>query len=266
MFNCKILADSIAENGSRLSTLEVTYPRFIHSELLTHRMFSKNSASSRAIPAKKMLENVKNNPVIPIHWGKNEPGMVANTEVDDSLKETVLRTWLSARDSAVEYAESLTNLGLHKQLVNRILEPWMWITIILSSTSWNHFFKLRCHSDAEPHIQKMAGMVRNQLNLSAPKLVKEGDWHLPLMMDDDPKMDLETKKMVSVARCARVSYLTHDGKRDISKDIELYQKLRSSGHFSPFEHVATPSDNQGEWANFTGWKQLRRDIPNEYII
>jgi thymidylate synthase ThyX len=264
MFRVLILCDSISKQGARLTTFELQYPRFIHSELMTHRNLSRNAASSRAIPNKKILESVTKDPAMPIWWGKNQPGMQANEEVDDQVKEWVKYGWLYARDQALSTAEKLSALGLHKQVVNRILEPYFNITTIVSGTDFGNFFNLRCHKDAQPEFKHLADMMDEVYHTSTPTLIEDGDWHLPLIFKEDINETLEVKKKLSTARCARVSYVTHDGRRDIQADLDLHDKLSSSGHWSPFEHVATPMMN-GSWrsGNFRGWQQYRKEFVNE---
>lgn len=276
MYNCKILLDSVNTAGDRLTTFELTYPRFVHCELMTHRVFSRNSSSSRAIPIEKMIEQVENDPVIPVYWGKNQRGMQAGEELSESTKEVAQEIWLMSRNKAIMQARILSAQGVHKQIVNRLLEPWMWITVIVSSTEYNNFFNLRCHKDAQPEMAKIAWMMLEEYKKSMPRLLCDLDWHLPLMPDlyqlfndkDFPTW-LGLVKKVSVGRCARVSYLTHDGKRDPQADIDLHDNrlLHPSNpsdpdHMSPFEHVAmaSPGEKSG---NFTGWHQYRKDFPNE---
>lgn len=272
-FSAKVLADSVAPCGARLTTMEVTYPRFIHSELLTHRMLSRNSASSRAIPVEKMLQRIEEDPVIPIHWGAAQAGMQARAEIDLELQDVAKGRWLKARDSAVARARELLAMGLHKQVINRLVEPWMWITVIVSATEWDNFFALRCHPDAEPHFQKIAGMMRDARAASEPHQKPVAHLHAPLFgihpddVADAARLAVEMGvsiqqaiTSVSVGRCARVSYLTHDGVRDMRKDIELHDRLmaQTPPHLSPFEHVAL-AHSKAEWfGNFRGWVQYRK--------
>lgn len=223
-FSVRVLADSIAPCGKRLTTLECSYPRFIHSEVLTHRMLSRNSASSRAIPTEKLIQRVVDDPVIPMYIGANQKGMQAGAELTDLAREIAVREWLAARDSAVDKARSLLAIGVHKQVVNRLIEPWMWITVIISATEWENFFGLRLHKDAEPHFQHLARMMKDAMIESYPVELDAGSWHLPLIKsaeitevslrypNDEQAAWLELIK-ISVGRCARVSYLTHDGRR-----------------------------------------------------
>lgn len=267
MFQASVLCDSIAadaEKGSRLTTFELTYPRFIHAELMTHRVFSRNSSSSRAIPVKKMIQDVVENPVIPIHWGQNEKGMQASGELRPSDIVVCRRAWLEARDNAVKSAERMIAQGLHKQIANRLLEPWMWITVIVSSTTYENFFKLRCHEAAEPHMQKLAYMMRDSYNTSEPVVLGAGEWHLPFVTEADRTAltPVETLIKKSVARCARGSYLQQHGKFDYDNDCVLHDRMVSMGHWSPFEHQAMVGYSVG--GNFgNGWRQYRKTFPGE---
>ena len=244
MISAKIIADSIA-NNVRLTTIELNYPRFIHSEFMTHRMFSRNASSSRAIPVEKMLEQVQQNPAMPIHWGKNQPGMQAREEIE--YIDTAKYRWTLAAEQAIIYATKLNSMKLHKQVVNRLLEPFQYIKIIVTATEWDNFFKLRLHEDAQPEIQELAKCMKEAMDASVPEELEHGEWHLPYISKDDwsglsfGNYTIEDLLKSSVARCARVSYLNHDNTNpNIEKDLELASKLLKDGHMSPFEHVATP--------------------------
>lgn len=294
-YSAAILADSISEAGDRLTTMAVTFPRMVLAEFNTHRVFSRNSASSRAIPVLKQLMRIEENPFVPIYWGKNQSGMQAQAELDEAAREQAVAIWLEARDDALRHTRRLLELEVHKQTANRLLEPFMWHTVIVTATEWSNFFALRNNDMAQPEIHKIAHMMHELYDASEPKLVREGEWHLPLIQPHELRLrkwarNPETVKKVSAARCARVSYLTHDnGRRNYRADLALYERLAGSGHMSPLEHVATP-----EWcetreisreyygtggyhvvtdtaviregaktANFRAWKQLRSFIPNE---
>lgn len=265
-FSAKILADSINPIGHRLTTFELTYPRMIHAELMTHRMMSRNSASSRAIPVQKMIANITEKPVIPEFWGKNQSGMQAGEELDEKTIEKGKQVILWMRDCCLKGTGELMDLGFHKQLANRYLEPWMWITVICSMTSFEHFRRLRVHPAAEPHFQKLAGMMAHEYDNRLPKPLKVGEWHLPLVgFPGDSELSELDKVRVSTARCARVSYLTHEGIRDVQKDFELHDTLSGNGHWSPFEHPAVAL-NTGTWhGNFQGFKQYRKMFAGEFI-
>lgn len=264
MFKAVILLDSINQ-GNRLTTFELTYPRFIHSEFMTHRLFSRNSSSSRAIPVAKMLERIEENPAIPIHWGKNQKGMAAEEEFEGAEKAALIEEWLMARDKAVESARAMLKVGVHKQVVNRILEPYSWITVLCTATCFENFFYFRCDPQAQPEIKLLAELMRDAYQASMPKEVGAGNWHMPLLQPEDvvatvgPNM-LEVLQKVCTARCARVSYLTHDGRRDLQADLDLYERLYTSKHMSPFEHLATPADPNTMYGNFKGWKQFRKIV------
>jgi len=254
MFDVQIVLDSVYH--TRITTMVCTYPRFIHAEVMTHRMFSRNASSSRAIPVAKLLEAARLRPVVPIHWGKNQKGMRADEEVSEEQKERAESAWHAARLSAIHCAEHLSDIGIHKQIVNRLLEPFTTITVIITATEWNNFFKLRCHKDAEPHMQKLACMMRDAYVASDPKST---DAHFPYAMSSSGD-----RAMISAARCARVSYLNHDGtKPDEAKDIILANKLMESKHLSPFEHQAFGIAANQRSGNFVGWSQYRKVIIGE---
>lgn len=268
MFNAKVLADSTNLCGNRLITMEMTYPRFIHAEHLRHRMFSFNVASSRAIPVEKMIEQVEKNPVIPIHWGKAQKGMQAYEVLNEADADDAYAEWLAASVSITWHASRLLELGLHKQIINRLLEPWMWCTVICTGNqgAWNNFWALRCHSEAEPHMQNIAEHTREAANASETDRLFEGDWHLPLIgFEGDEQLSASDAVKVSAGRCARVSYLTMNGVRDTVKDIELHDRLANSRHYSPFEHQATSSNDSSLEGNLGhGWLQYRKTINGEY--
>lgn len=267
-YACRIVADSFSPSLVRLTTFEVTYPRFVHSELMTHRMFSRNSSSSRAIPIEKMIKQVQDDPAGPVWWGKNQAGMQALEELTGIQLANGRRLWLEARDAAVESAYRMMDresCGAHKQIVNRLLEPWMWITVLVTATEWVNFFNLRCHPAAQPEIRKIAEMMKHEYNKTTS--MKQSMVHLPFY-DEGRDMDIETGllRMVCVARCARVSYLTHEGQRDWQKDAELARTLAGNGHWSPFEHVADAlKDPRQRSGNFIGWKQYREEVDPNFI-
>ena len=263
MIQAKVIADSVSPTSSRLTTVEIQCHRFIWPEMLTHRAFSRNSASSRAIPTKKLIEQVRTNPAIPIEFGSNKPGMQAGEEVDERIN--CEGAWISAANWAALRADELASHGVHKQVVNRLIEPFMWHKAITTSTEagWNNFFEQRISPLAQPEICRLAEQINWAMSQSEPRELGYGDWHLPYI-DQPAYSDSEGDRKISAARCARVSYLTHDGKRDISKDLELYDKLVSADppHWSPLEHVATPYAKSASMppysqGNLDGWAQLR---------
>jgi thymidylate synthase ThyX len=187
-------------------------------------------------------------------------GMSATEQLAAQEAEEATRVWLQARDDAVAHAKQLLELKVHKQELNRLLEPFLWHTVIVTATEWRNFFELRCAPNAQPEIRAAALAMRAAIDASRPRDILRGEWHTPLVQEDERGLDAQTRKRISAARCARVSYLTHDGRREISKDLELYERLRADRHLSPFEHVATPASDATFHANFRGWLQMRREI------
>lgn len=243
--NVKVIADSVAPNRVRLTTMQLRYPRFIHAEFMTHRVFSRNASSSRAIPVKKMLQQVWNDPATPVHWGTNRPGMQAREQV--RRPEAFKMLWRGASKVACMFAWAMMKLGLHKQVANRILEPWQYISVIVSSTEWDNFFALRNHEDAQPEIRELASHMEAAYNLSNPVHLEWGEWHIPyatsqeLIDYHDGEIEHMAIVKASVARCARVSYNNHDGTTpSLKKDIVLHDKLVVAKplHASPAEHQA----------------------------
>ena len=273
MYSARIIKDSLGPSGKRLTTWELTYPRFVHAELMTHRVFSRNSASSRAIPTEKLIARIKEDPALPVWWGKNQAGMQAREELDPLTKNSAEVVWLRARDQMLKAVDDLGKLGLHKQLANRLIEPWMFITVIVSATEWDNWYHLRNHKDAQPEIAWVAKSMWEQFNDAKPQELSTGEWHLPFISDDELKtFDIETAKKVSTGRVARVSYLTHEGIRDPVKDVELHDKLCSGpdtgepGHWSPFEHIAMALHQQWPSGNFVGWVQYRKSFEHENYV
>jgi thymidylate synthase ThyX len=256
-----VVLDSLSPAGVRLTTLEVTLHRFVLAELNTHRVLSRNSASSRAIPTAKQVRRLVDDPALPVEFGTNQRGMQAGEALTGEAHDAALRVWLEARDHAVAAAEQLFELGVHKQVVNRILEPFMWHTVILSGTDWDGFWQQRCSPLAQPEIRVAAEAMRAAFDASEPAPLAEGGWHTPYVRDDEADLDVELRKRISAARCARVSYLTHDGRRDLAADEELYERLVTADppHWSPLEHVATPAADPVP-GNFHGWRQLRHSV------
>jgi thymidylate synthase ThyX len=262
----KIIADSINECGDRLTTFVLKYHRMIHSEFMTHRMLSKNSSSSRAIPVEKMIANVIADNVYPLHWGKNQKGMSAKEELSEDYQIAAKKIWGDAREEAIAHALELVEIGVHKQVVNRLLEPFSTITVICTATEYQNFFAQRCHADAQPEIQALALAMRVAYDEHPPIEVEAGDWHLPFLTGEDLRqgIDKDGTKLLKVltARCARVSYLNHDGMRDINSDIKLHDRLLSSkpAHLSPFEHCAVALGSSEKRANFTGFESYRYQV------
>ena len=262
MIKATIIADSITPLDNRLTTFVLKYPRYIHSQFMTHRAFSRNASSSRAIPVSKMLVEVVLEPVNPSHWGANQPGMQAKKEIDSSLHPKLLGIWDEARSEAVRAARMLDQMGVHKQVVNRLIEPFMHITVICTATDYGNWFKLRCHDAAQPEIAELATKMKEQYEKKTPKLMEHGKYHLPFISQSEfDVLDFKDAVKCSVARCARVSYKNHDGSEpDVKKDIELHDRLKADGHWSPFEHIAMSVFSNSRYANYRGWIQYRTII------
>lgn len=267
MYDVKVLAHSRSElSPASLITMQVTFPRFLLAEFNTHRALSRNAASSRAIPVKKRIGAATSDPFVPEEFGSNQSGMQADDVLTGTTADVARLAWLRARDHAVRCAQELSDLGVHKQLVNRLLEPFAWVTVIVSGTDWGNFYNLRCHADAQPEFRKIAFMMREAHKASTPAWVRPGEWHLPMLSETD-LIELRdqpfNRALVSAARCARVSYLTHGGNRSIEADLDLAQRLLNSGHMSPFEHPAQAMEHNDE-SNFNhAWKQYRKYIALE---
>ncbi|RWD47519.1 MAG: hypothetical protein EOS35_06325 [Mesorhizobium sp.] len=342
--SAKVIADSISPDGKRITTMELRYPRFIHAEELTHRVLastpgdciiieqiadglmydenlSRNASSSRAIPVERMIQDVIDDPAMPIYWGKNQSGMQAREEFesfDGYVKNPWVhpnqafgfilspeQAWLEGRDQMIKLARAYAEAGHHKQIVNRLLETWLHINVVVTATEWDNFRQLRLHKDAQPEIHELARqMFEVAMVASTPQLLQPYQWHLPYVdaqIEDDgcqsyrhhldeygvEFIELEQAKILSVARCASVSYKTVDGlPMDLDRAQVIYDKLVRADvfHASPFEHQATPDtfnrrvydqwgDNDGwDWqkpelhGNFFGWVQNRRVMENKLSL
>lgn len=303
-------------NGKRIDTLLLRYPRWIHAEGRTHRLLStaedefaeweprtpslmedpnlsRNAASSRAIPVSKMIDAVLDDPAIPLFWGSNKPGMRAGEECTNLIKSGMEcsreEAWINAMCRAIDAARGFAEAGYHKQIVNRLLEPFSHIRVVVTATEWSNFFALRDHSDAEPHIRLLAQCMREAIDGATVQKLRPGEWHLPFVTSED-RADIclrheeapdyafgsacnDDAIKLSVARCASVSYKTVDGfDMTVDRAFSTYNKLLRSNpmHASPFEHVAQADhwiDNRWSFpeqhANFVGWWQYRKMIPNE---
>jgi hypothetical protein len=291
----RVVADSISPLGHRVTTIEAVIHRFVLAELNTHRVFSRNSASSRAIPFPKQVEKVETSPAVPVLWPAEQKGMQGGDEVENI--ETAEYFWLKARDRALDNAKNLADLGVHKSVVNRLLEPFMYHTVVITATAWQNFFNLRCNPMAQPEIRIAADFMSEVYDASTPRFIDYGMWHLPYIDTDDIRAAEEylhtcteegvSKKAVtrtlvqmSSARCARTSYETQDGVRSPAADLTLYNRLTGADpmHASPLEHPCTPTDRVHNvevhalgtditkmlvlpsYGNLTGWHQHRFDV------
>jgi hypothetical protein len=280
----------------------MTYPRFIHAEFMTHRDRARNAASSRAIPWKRakkgrpentedldnlidncMMKMIMTDPVIPISFDHEQQGMQSGGPLED--QSTAMNIWLEARNDAVKHADRLASLGVHKSICNRLTEPFMWITVLCSATQWGNFFRLRCHPAAEKHFQKIASMTKKAIAESEPRQLLTGEWHCPYLLPAEQKemtlaniigdtYNVDLYRRYSTARCARVSYLTHDGTINADNDLKLVNRLLAPPgdpdeevmHASPFEHIAQAQDDPKHRSGpFIGWSQYRKWFPNECL-
>lgn len=265
MISVKIILDSVSQAGTRITTMELVMPRIILAEFNTHRAFSRNSASSRAVSVEKKIREVEENPFIPLVWGLNEKGMQANTIVDKEKAEEGEYQWLWARDKAVGAAQALHTRGFHKQVINRLLEPFLWHTVLVTATEWENFFDQRCSPLAEPHMEMLANKMIRAMEDSIPIVYPSTHWHLPFVDGiyfNRPKHgdSLQDSILVSAARCARVSYQKHGQETKWEDDLKIGNSLLSANppHWSPFEHQAMASFYATDkYANFTGWQQAR---------
>lgn len=276
----RIEKDSIGPNGVRLTTFVLKYPRFIHSEVMTHRCFSRNASSSRAIPFAKQMQMIIEECAQPLEFRKNQKGMQAGEAIPEQQHAESI--WHDAACDAIRWAEKLAALGVHKQYVNRLVEPFAHITVVLSATEFANFFALRHHSMAQPEIAELARKMWDLYSTNTPEVLKESQWHLPFISKEEMNETYSWDELIkmSVARCARVSYLTHEGKNpSYDEDIKLYDRLLGEQpiHASPAEHQAQAIEKidainsitgKLEWwsGNFRAWRQFRQTISNQNIL
>jgi len=269
--SAKVIADSINESGDRVTTLELEYPRIILAEFNTHRVFSRNTASSRAIPVNTMLKNIWNNMFVPWYWGANQSGMQASKQLSKPRIFIANALWKTGICINLLGSYLLSSVGVHKQLANRNTEYASYIKTIVTSTDFDNFINLRLHPDAQPEICDLAFKIKDALANSKPELLKEGEWHTPYVNRQitiegemwyctsgyTQKQNTESGKKVSVSCCAQVSYRTND--TSIDKAIRITDALSKSRpiHASPFEHVCTPGQGKG---NLQGWISYRQEI------
>lgn len=270
MISAKVIQHSVSPEGIEIISYELEYPRFIHAEFMTHRLFSRNSASSRAIPVAKLIEMVRTDPAMPTHWGKNQPGMQAKEELEAFFKRQVQDEWYGSASFAAQRAEAMSGFGAHKQIANRILEPFQWMKVVCTFTEGKNFFWLRDHEDAQPEIAELARKMFEAYKGSEAFKLNPGEWHVPYVTrlrgysgtltyaleyegvpHDHLIYDANSGKIyepiseeaalkVSSSCCAQVSYRLLD--QTLEKALMIYDRLVSSEpvHASPFEHQATP--------------------------
>lgn len=298
-----ILAHSISPKGIQITSFELEYQRFIHSEVMTHRMLTKNAASSRAIPIAAMHDSIRQKTARPVFWGMNQPGMQADQEMDDLTKQSAALVWDAARDSMLAHSTVLSQMKAHKQIANRITEPFQMMKTVMTGTELANFFWLRHHKDAQPEFYELAELMQKALALSQPVELYPGEWHVPyvttkrdshgtLLYSDSSNTTLSAHeaRMVSASCCAQTSYRKNDD--SVDKSQKVFKRLIESQpiHASPVEHQATPMQDPafldsmlvmpGRWeegvthmdrsqqlwsGNFKGWIQHRKLIPGEAV-
>lgn len=306
MISAEVIADSVSTEGKRLTTFKLVYPKFIHGEFMTHRVISRNASSSRAIPVAKLIAEVLDEATRagPVYWGAEQKGMQSGAELegDDLLKAHAY--WAIGARRAAQTADAMNRLGVHKSIVNRVLEPYSHIRVVATATEWDNFNGLRLDRAAQPEIRALAIAMFEARKASTPKLLKSGQWHLPFVNEGEFEQDYSDNPIsydvkVSVARCARVSYESFEtGKRStVEEDLKLYERLVGSQplHASPAEHQATPDklvemdimtnplteedkanrlikltmsgwwEHPTEHGNFIGWRQYRKMLPGEAV-
>lgn len=269
-YEAKILADSTTYHNFRLTTFEVTFPRFILAEVNTHRALSRNSASSRAIPTERQIEMVRTNPFVPV-FNERVKGMGVGNELDHPTQLGAQKIWRKAAENACDSAETL--LHVDKSRANRLLEPFAWHTAIISGTEWWNFFNLRTEG-AQPEMMKIAGMMKELYLDHKPKFLGPGKWHLPLTFEGDyvsgdqktAEEALRAFAEVSAGRCAKVSYNTQNDEEAADVSRARWNKLWPNAHWSPGEHPAQCLPSPERVGNYVGWKQLRKFYPNEAVF
>lgn len=286
LYGASVSVDEVRSRGMAPTydlSIAGEFPNFIANGVVVHN--SRNSASSRAIPVEKRIAALLEDPFIPEAFQANKRGMQGGAALDEDEQDRARSRWLHAMEEAVVQARELAGLGVHKHWANRIIEPWLWHTIVCTATEWANFYALRDNEMAAPEMQTAARLMKKAMAESTPQELNEGEWHLPFIYEEDhneklwlvgkeeftpAEMDLALAK-ISCARCARVSYLTHDGKRDVAADLALHDKLLTSGHMSPFEHAAivgpAPVYADDFIGNFrTPWWQYRKQLPHEDVF
>lgn len=301
-YSARVIADSVSEQGVRLTTMEVVFPRFILAELNTHRMLSRNSASSRAIPTELLIERVRHDPFVPETFNHRVKGMGVGAPLEITAAAQSRQAWIQAARNAADTAEQLVGLNVDKSRANRLLEPFLWHTAIISATEWDNFFGLRIHPGAQPEMQITAKAMLDAMDQSDPQILSPKQWHLPLISAEELRTlcdyrdvpdalyagIIEEYKLVSVRRCARVSWDKHNDDEEWAVSISKALELKGNGHLSPFEHIARPLTiddihNDGNpfgsipmgivnddlrpenvfVGNMKGWMQFRKEVDHE---
>lgn len=255
----KVIAASVNPWGGKIATIVCRYQRFFHSELMTHKDLSRNASSSRAIPFKTMLKLTRKHMAAPIFWGKNKPGMQAVEELKGIGLWWAKFMWQLTGHIVLSLAWLMSFSKVHKQIINRMIEPWTFINVQITATYWDRMIYLRIDNAAQPEFQALAQQIKKALLSAYYKPLQPGEWHLPWLMMHEMDLPLEKKKKISAARSARLSYTPiGEVKTNIDRDIPLAEDLLSQLHLSPFEHQATPAI--GQHANLHGWRNYRTEL------
>jgi hypothetical protein len=268
MFDVKVVEDSVnTATGDRLTTIEATYPRIIHEEVLTHAALSLVTASSRAVPTRVWVDSLQQEPFIPGFWGQNTSGMVSGQEIPLRDQELALKEWLTFRDDSVKALVRLNDLGVHKQLANRPPHALTMITSVISGTEWNNLFGLRYHEAAQPEFQCLAAIIWDEYNFSTPVSRKPGEWHLPYITEEERQREDNkyTLALQSTARCGRVSYFRQGQVFDKMNEINRANSFIAQGHWSTAEFAAVAQPASERHGNLTGWRPVRKFFAGESI-
>jgi hypothetical protein len=298
----EVVKHSVSPDGKEIITFSLKYGLIIHAEVLRHKLLNHSVKSNRAIPCKNIRREVLDDPYVPVHFGSNQPGMVADKE--HPFQKLVRNTWKAARYPAVGVHWFLDKIGVHKEVCNRLLNPWQWVRETLTGTELDNFYNLRLHRDAQKDVYVLAKAMYQAQEKSSPELLQAGEWHVPyvgtyreggkLVYADTNGDRISSEEAIkcSAARCARSSYDKHDGtSTNLKNDLKLYQRLIDSdpAHASPCEHIGTPmeypeiemdqgieyyDDTNVGWShvdkegffwsgNFKGWIQYRKLLNNE---
>lgn len=261
-----VLASQNVNTGTVLWTFKLKMPKSYLAQLNTHRLFSRNASSSRAVPVSTMINNIKSDTVLPMEWVKNKKGMSGNSLISKGYQNIATDRWLSSLENQLGIVKQLDTLGVHKQYANRLLEPYINAEVLVSATQWANFIALRTDHATQPELQSITNQIKAIQSGSRPKVLTVGEWHLPFITNIEEYLPLDVKQKISVARCARVSYYLKDTCElsDTDKDITLFNRLKESGHWSPFEHIATPYRDKVMCGNYLSWVQLRHSFDDSH--
>lgn len=258
----EVIADSINPVGVRITTLKLVFPHVILPQVLTHRVFSRNAASSRAIPTAKMIERVQKESYIPV-WKLNQRGMQpAGAIADENVTAGCNEDWLDAMSYCLFKAESLRQRGVAKEQVNRLLEPFGHVQFLVTATDWQNFFNLRLDHHTQDEHQQLAYEIKQAMDRSDPDELGVCEWHLPFVTKEDREIHTEKDLLkISSARCCRVSYWLPEGNLPTyGQDMERHDQGIKDQHWSPYEHPAMALDSDERVRNLRGWMQYRHFV------